>query len=126
MISDKVKSFLTLKQSEYEKKIFKYKKKNRIIKALYVTSIIISLTSSLVVSTSMLGIPAIIITILGTTGALSTSLSVKFNLKGTKTKIEKTIINLNKIKSKLEYIINCDGEVSEEEYLEILKEFELY
>ena len=126
MISDKVKSFLALKQSEYEKKIFKYKKKNRIIKALYVTSIIISLTSSLVVSTSMLGIPAIIITILGTTGALSTSLSVKFNLKGTKTKIEKTIINLNKIKSKLEYIINCNGEVSEEEYLEILKEFELY
>ena len=109
MISDKVKSFLALKQSEYEKKIFKYKKKNRIIKALYVTSIIISLTSSLVVSTSMLGIPAIIITILGTTGALSTSLSVKFNLKGTKTKIEKTIINLNKIKSKLEYIINWTG-----------------
>ena len=126
MISDKVKSFLTLKQSEYEKKIFKYKRKNRIIKALYVTSIIISLTSSLVVSTSMLGIPAIIITILGTTGTLSTSLSVKFNLKGTKNKIEKTIINLNKIKSKLEYIINCDGEVTEEEYLDILKEFELY
>ena len=126
MISDKVKSFLSLKQSEYEKKIIKYKRKNRIIKSLYVTSIIISLTSSLVVSTSMLGIPAIIITILGATGALSTSLSLKFNLKGTKNKMEKTITNLNKIKSKLEYIINCNGDLSEDEYLEILEEFELY
>ena len=126
MISDKVKSFLALKQSEYEKKIIKYKRKNRIIKVLYATSMIISITSSLVISTSMLGIPAIIITILGATGALSTSLSLKFNLKGTKTKIEKTIINLNKIKSKLEYIINCNGDLSEEEYLDILREFELY
>ena len=126
MISDKVKSFLALKQSEYEKKIIKYKRKNKIIKVLYATSMIISITSSLVISTSMLGIPAIIITILGATGALSTSLSLKFNLKGTKTKIEKTIINLNKIKSKLEYIINCNGDLSEDEYLDILKEFELY
>ena len=126
MISDKVKSFLALKQSEYEKKIIKYKRKNRIIKVLYAKSMIISITSSLVISTSMLGIPAIIITILGATGALSTSLSLKFNLKGTKNKIEKTITNLNKIKSKLEYIINCNGDLSEDEYLEILKEFELY
>ena len=126
MISDKVKSFLALKQSDYEKKIIKYKRKNRIIKVLYATSMIISITSSLVISTSMLGIPAIIITILGATGALSTSLSLKFNLKGTKNKMEKTIINLNKIKSKLEYIINCNGDISEDEYLEILKEFELY
>ena len=126
MISDKVKSFLALKQSEYEKKIIKYKRKNRIIKVLYVTSMIISMTSSVVISTAMLGIPAIIITILGATGALSTSLSLKFNLKGTKNKMEKTITNLNKIKSKLEYIINCNGDLSEDEYLEILKEFELY
>ena len=126
MISDKVKTFLTLKQNEYEKKIIKYKRKNRIIKVLYATSMIISITSSMVISTSMLGIPAIIITILGATGALSTTLSVKFNLKGTKNKIEKTITNLNKIKAKLEYIINCNGDLSEDEYLDILKEFELY
>ena len=126
MISDKVKSYLALKQSEYEKKIIKYKRKNKIIKVLYATSMIISITSSLVISTSMLGIPAIIITILGATGALSTSLSLKFNLKGTKNKMEKTITNLNKIKSKLEYIINCNGDLSEDEYLDILKEFELY
>ena len=125
MISDKVKSFLALKQSEYEKKIIKYKRKNRIIKSLcYFYNNFI--TSSLVVSTSMLGIPAIIITILGATGALSTSLSLKFNLRGTKNKMEKTISNLNKIKSKLEYIINCNGDLSEDEYLDILKEFELY
>ena len=107
MISDKVRTFLTLKQNEYEKKIIKYKRKNRIIKVLYASSVIISITSSMVISTSMLGIPAIIITILGATGALSTTLSVKLNLKGTKNKIEKTITNLNKIKAKLEYIINC-------------------
>ena len=87
---------------------------------------IISITSSLIISTSMLGIPAIIITILGTVGALSTSLSIKFNLKGTKQKIEKTINNLKKIKSKLEYIINCNGDLTEEEYSNILREFEIY
>ena len=62
----------------------------------------------------------------GATGALSATLSVKFNLTGTKNKIEKTITNLNKIKAKLEYIINCNGDLSEDEYLDILKEFELY
>ena len=126
MTSDKVMAFLTLKQSDYEEKIIKYKRKNRIIKVLYASSMIISITSSMVISTSMLGIPAIIITILGATGALSTTLSVKFNLKGTKNKIEKTITNLNKIKAKLEYIINCNGDLSEDEYLYILKDLELY
>ena len=126
MINYKVKTFLTLKQNDYENKIIKYKRKNTIIRALYISSMIISISTSLIISTSMLGIPAIIITILGTVGALSTSLSIKFNLKGTKQKIEKTINNLNKIKSKLEYIINCNGDLTEEEYLDILKEFELY
>ena len=83
---------------------------------------IISIISSLVVSTSMLGIPAI----LGASEVLSSTLSVKFNLKGAKNKIEKTIANLNQIKAKLEFIINCNGDLTEAEYLGILKEFELY
>jgi broad specificity polyphosphatase/5'/3'-nucleotidase SurE len=126
MINDKVRDFLALKQSEYEKIIMKYKKKKKIIKGLYISSVLVSITTSVIISSSMLGIPAIAVSILGVTGALSSALSIKFNLKKTNDKIQNTITSLNKIKTKLEYIVNFNGDLSQEEYISIFKEFELY
>jgi cobalamin biosynthesis protein CobD/CbiB len=127
MINDKVRDFLALKQNEYEKIIMKYKKKKKIIKGLYIVSVLVSITTSVIISSSMLGIPVIAVSILGVTGALSSALSIKFNLKKSNDKIQNTITSLNKIKSKLEYVVNCNGDdLSQEEYLTILKEFELH
>jgi len=47
-------------------------------------------------------------------------LSVKFNLQDRKNTLERNIQELNKIKDRLDYIISCNGDVSEEECKEIL------
>jgi len=51
---------------------------------------------------------------------LWTMLSVKFNLQDRKNTLERNIQELNKIKDRLDYIISCNGDVSEEECKEIL------
>ena len=125
-MSEKVKIFLTNKQIEYEKKIKKLKKKNIMIKTIYGGCMFISITSSIIISslTPIVALPMIAISILGLSGALASGLSIKFNIKEMKDKLEKNIINLNRIKNKLEYILSCNGDLNDEEHKNILKEFD--
>ena len=128
MISEKVKSFLTKKLQELENKIIKIKRKQKIIKYLYGTSIIVSvvLSSGVAAVTSIFGLPllpTIIITIFSTTSAITTTLSTKFNLKGKKERLQNMADTLNKIRNKLDYVLSCNGNLSEAEYVTILKEF---
>jgi len=128
IISEKVKSFLSKKLQESERKIIKVKRKQKCIKYLYGASIIVSvvLSSSVAAIASLFGIsviPAIIITIFSTTSAITTALSTKFNLKGKKEQLQNMIDTLNRIKNKLDYVLTCNGDLTEAEYVSILKEF---
>lgn len=122
-MSDRLKEFLLTKQHEYELKIKKQKRKKKIITIIYVGTVIISITTATVVSTSVLGIPALVVSILGSIGAISSSLSVKFNLKGNNRKIEANIKILNSIKNKIDYVIARNGDLTEEKCAEIIEEF---
>src|SRR5271155_4305083 len=126
--SDQVKLFLSKKLQESEIKINKIKKNKKILKALYGTSVVVSvvLSTGVAAVTTLFGlplIPTIIITIFSSTSAITTTLSTKFNLKGKKERLSVMIENLNKIRNKLDYVLSWNGNLTEAEYKTILKEF---
>src|SRR5271165_3057429 len=126
--SDKVKLFLCKKLQESEIKINKIKKNRRILKALYGTPVVVSviLSTGVAAVTTLCGlplIPTIIITIFSSTSAITTTLSTKFNLKGKKEHLNIVIENLNKIRNKLDYVLSCNGNLTEAEYKSILNKF---
>ena len=68
--------------------------------------------------------PAVIPCVSGLTIA-SSALSIRFNLQDRKNKLNDNIQKLNRIKDKLEYIISCNGDLSEEECNNILSQFRI-
>ena len=121
--SERLKAFLETKEQEYEQKIKKEKKKKKIIKFIYIFASIASITSSTVVSTTIVGIPALAVSALGCVGVLSTSLSVRLNLKGNNRKLEEKIRMLYKIKNKINTVIASNGDLTTEKCKEIMAEF---
>ena len=68
-------------------------------------------------------IPAIVITMLSAASAILTGISARFNFQNKKMEINNLIAKLNKIQSKLDYVISCNGNLTQAEYNEILKDF---
>jgi hypothetical protein len=124
-ISEKVKVFLARKLNDCREQIIKLKRKRRIIKILYVSTIVSSIIISTVVAslTSMISVPIIIITVLSAGSAILTGISSRFNFQSKKYEINILIDRLNKIQSKLDYVISCNGDLTNAEYQQILKEF---
>ena len=124
-ISEKVKTFLGRKLAESQTKLQKLKRKRKIIKILYYTLIILSVTTSgVVVSlTSFAGVPIIAITILSTFSGILTALSAKFNLENRKIEMNKLIEKLSILQSKLDHVVSCNGDLTQDEYKQILLDF---
>jgi uncharacterized membrane protein YbhN (UPF0104 family) len=80
---NKIKPFLERKLQEYTIRIKKVKKRRRIIKGLFITFIVLSMTCSTVCAALMaFVIPPFVISVISTGSALTTAISLKFNLKG--------------------------------------------
>ena len=124
-ISEKVKTFLGRKLAESQTKLKKLKRKRKIIKISYCTLVILSVTTSgVVVSlTSFAGVPIIAITILSTFSGILTALSAKFNLENRKIEMNKLIEKLSILQSKLDYVVSCNGDLTQDEYKQILLDF---
>ena len=121
---EKIKLFLNIKLTECEKTIVKYKKKYKIVKIIYysvMTSSIIGSTTISIISSVV--IPPIIFSIISASTAIIIAISFKFNIENTKIKLNKKIQELHKIKDKLDYVITCNGELTEEECNRILIDF---
>jgi len=73
--------------------------------------------------TSVVFIPTIVITMLTAVSAILTGISARFNFQNKKVEISNLIDRLNKIQSKLDYVISCNGDLTQNEYQEILKDF---
>lgn len=123
-VSCKAKEYLTRKLEELQKKVNKLKRKRKIVKFFYYSSIILSVTLSGLLSAlaglSML--PVYIIPILSTTSGILTALSAKFNLQNKKIEINRTIDKISKIQAKLDYIISCNGDFTKEDYDKLISE----
>ena len=124
-ISEKVKDFLKRKLIDCERELAKLKRKRKKIKILYVSTVVTSIViSAVAVSlTGVISVPIIVITILSAGSAILTGVSARFNFQNKKMEINNLISRLNKIQSKLDYVISCNGDLTQNEYQEILREF---
>ena len=124
-ISEKVKDYLIRKLNDCRAELIKLKRKRKKIKILYVSTVVSSIIISTAVAslTSMISISVIVITVLSASSAILTGISARFNFQNKKIEINNLINRLNKIQSKLDHVISCNGGLTQNEYHHILKEF---
>jgi len=70
-----------------------------------------------------IGVPAVVLISLSTTSGILTALSAKFNLSDLKQEIEQLIDKLGKLNQTIDYVVSCNGNLTEQEYERILKEY---
>ena len=123
-ISEKTREYLNNKLLECQGKLTKLKRKRRIIKTCYIITVLISIGLSSAVSVmATLTVPIIAVTILSTCSAILTGISARFNFYNKKAEIKALIEKLNKIKAKLEFVLTCNGDLTQADYDRILTEF---
>src|SRR3989441_12997199 len=108
-LTNKAKEYLTRKLDESKIRISKLKRKRKVVKNLYYSSVISSVTLSALIS-ALAGLsllPIYIIQILSTVSGIFTALSSKFNLENKTIELNKVIQKLHKIQEKLDYVISC-------------------
>jgi len=120
-ISDKLKKFLQRKLEETSLKIKKEKRKKRIIQFLSISTAVISIVISAIVAS--VTIPPIAISILSVSSAILTGVNFRFNFQHKTFELRNLIDKLSKIQSKLDYVISCNGNLTQTVYQEILQEF---
>ena len=121
--TEKAREFLQRQLDEHNAKIRKLKRKRKFVKVVFVTLIITSITSSTVCATLVgFTLPPFIIPILATTAGLTTAFSVKFNLEGRKAELNKTIQQLDKIRHKIDYVVSCNGDFTQNDYKQLLND----
>ena len=120
--SEKSKLYLTKKLSEIEIKLRRMKKKKIIVQTIGSILIIGSMTASILVSS--LAFPPLVVTSLSITSAIMSGASIKMNFSGESKKISKLLTKLNQLQIKLDYVVSCNGNLTEAEYQSILRDFE--
>jgi hypothetical protein len=125
--SENIKLFLDNKLKECEIKIRKMKRKRKLVKIIYSATIILSISASSLAAamSGLFALPLlpIVITTLSTVGAISTAISTKFNLKNKKEELNNMISRLDKLKQRMNYVIVCNGGLTETDSIAIMKEF---
>jgi SMODS and SLOG-associating 2TM effector domain len=124
-VSEKSKKYLNKKLEDCQQKLIKLKRKRKLNKTLYIVTVLLSIITSAVVSviSSMTIVPVIVISVLAAFSAILTGISARFNFHDKKTEIKSLIDKLNKIKAKIEFVISCNGDLLQDDYEQILKEF---
>ena len=120
--SEKTKLYLTKKLSEIEIKLKGMKKKKVIIQTIGSILIIGSLSSSVLIASLVL--PPLVVTSLSITSAIMSDLPIKINFSEKSKKISKLLTKLNQLQIKLDYVVSCNGDLTEDEYQSILRDFE--
>ena len=123
-ISDKVKDYLERKLNESKIKIKKLKRKRKINKVLIITTVGSSLIISAVIATVSVSLmPPVAITVLSITSLILTGVNARINFQDRQIQITREIEKLNKIQAKIDYVVSCNGDLTKEEYQQILNEF---
>ena len=126
-VSGKAKEYLIRKLDEFQKKVVKLKRKRKMIKILYYSSITLSinLTGIMTTISGFVGLPLYVIPVLSTSTGILTGLPAKFNLQNKQIKISKTIEKIHKIQEKLDYVVSCVGNFAEEDFQQIISEISI-
>ena len=122
--NDKLKQYLKTKIEELEKQIKTSKHKYLLVKITYGSLLIISVSTATVICViTPMGIPALVISIISSVTAVSTAFTTKFNLKSRKNKLNESIKKLHILKDKLEYVLMCNGDLTDDECQRLFEEF---
>lgn len=122
-LSIKLKAFLEKRLRESHKKIKKLKRRRLMLKVFVITTGCISITISVIIAgtaTLVLG-PAILATLTVIAGTL-TGISINFNIKTKKTKLDKELHTETLLNNKLDYVISCNGDLTRDNYTSIINE----
>ena len=123
-ISEKLKEYLGRKLTESQNKIKKLKRRRKINKIIIYTSTISSIIiSSVTASVSLSVLPPLAVSMMSICSAVLTGVSARFNFQDKTIMINREIDRLNKLQSKLDYIVSCNGDLTKEKYQAILTEF---
>jgi len=124
-ISEKLREYLDRKLNDCRHELIKLKLKKKRIQILYISTVVLSIViSTTVVSLmSFVSVPIIVITVLSASSAILTGVIARFNFQIKKVEINNLIDRLHKIQTKLDYVISCNGNLTQTEYEEIFKEF---
>jgi len=108
-----------------KKKLRNLKEKKNVTKRLYITCIILSIVLSCILATLTmpLVIPSYVIMLLSTSSAILTSISGRFNFQNKKVEINQLLCKIEKLKQKITYVIECNGNLTSDELDQITKEF---
>ena len=120
--SEKSKLYLTKNLSEIEIKLKRSKKKKIIIQIIGSILIIGSMSASVLIAS--LAFPPLVVTGLSISSAIMSGASIKMNFSGKSKKISKLLTKLNQLQIKLDYVVSCNGDLTEAEYQSILRDFE--
>jgi NAD/NADP transhydrogenase beta subunit len=124
MTGEKLKVVLTGQSDECEKIICEFNRKYKIVKIIYYSLMVTSIIGSTIMSIiATYTIPPLVFGIVSGCTAIIIAVSFKFNVENIKVKLNKKIHRLHKIKDELDYIISCNGELTEEECKRIMLEF---
>ena len=125
MFLKKSKNYSNKKLDDCLQKLTKLKRKRKLNKTFYIVTVLLSIVTAAAVSviSSMTIVPVIVITILAAFSAILTGVSARFNFHDKKTEIKVLIDKLNKIKAKIEFVLTCNGDLTEADYEKILTEF---
>ena len=121
--SEKLKSLLKKKIEELEQDIKVRKRKSIILNVVHGTLVVLSVSaaSTVCIIAPML-VPPVVIGVVSAVSAVSSVLSIKFNMKNRKSKISKAIKTLDSIRSRFDYLVYCNGDLTEDEYNKIFAE----
>jgi len=124
-VSEKVKEYLKRKMDDCEEKLLKLKRKRKVIKTCYIVTVLLSIGLSSVVSVISMTtvVPIIVVTVLSAFSAILTGISARFNFHNKKAEIKCLIEKLNKIKAKLDFVVSCNGNLTDAELEQIIKNF---
>jgi len=124
-LNDKTRDYLERKKKHLLDEIQKLKRKRKIVKIVYYSSVVLSVSTSAIIATisTLIALPALVIPILSIISAVLTALSIKFNLQSKKEELNKLISKLNKLKSTIDFVVSCNGNLTAEKFQEIITEF---
>ena len=121
--SEKTKLYLTRKLNEIEQKITKTEKMEKVLQIFVVILGSICISASVLIASQ--AFPPIAVTSLSITSAILTGILMKFNLTGKRQELSELKGKLNKLQIKLDYVISCNGDLTEADFQSILRDFNL-
>ena len=123
-MSDKIKNFLRCKINEMKKEIKCLKLKNLAVQCIHGSLITISVASAALITILVpLGVTVIVLGLVTSTAAISSSISMKFHFKRKHEKLSNLIKQISILKDQLDYIVECNSELSDEQCRNVLRDF---